>query len=208
MWTQISERVIELIKENLMLRNDKGFEAYKETMDDVPFESYDWNVMIIEELLDAMQYSVKENEKLRELNKQLSQANGLLIKSRFAKNVFEEVGNMDFSLYQEMSRRTMPLYIENTDSEKLTRSNYALGLNGEAGELGDLVKKHVHHGHEFDREKFVGEVGDNLHYLAGLCTLYGVTLEECATMNLHKLGKRYMNGFSSEASIARVDVKA
>lgn len=212
MWTQISERVVELIKENLMLRNQKGFDTYKETMDDVPFENYDWNVMIIEELLDAMQYSVKENEKLKQMNKDLVKTNKILLNSRYGKNVFEEVGKMDFSLYQEMSKRTMPnggVEIDGkTQYSANNVTNYAMGLGGEAGELIDLLKKVLHHGHDFERHKFVGEVGDVLHYLSGLCTMYDISLEECATMNLHKLGKRYANGFSKEASIARVDVKA
>lgn len=195
MWTQISAEIVRIISERLGERNDKGFETYKETLDDVPFENYDWNMMAMEELLDFAQYMMKENERLQRRNMEL-----------------EEIQMMSFNMYQEMSKRTMPNGGVKVDGvvqySAQNVSNYAMGLGGEAGELINLLKKVLHHGHEFERHKFVGEVGDVLHYLAGLCTMYNISLEECATMNLHKLGKRYANGFSKEASIARVDMKA
>jgi NTP pyrophosphatase (non-canonical NTP hydrolase) len=111
---------------------------------------------------------------------------------------------MKFSEYQELSKRTMP------ENDNMGKSNYALGLNGEAGELGEIVKKHIHHHHPLTEKvtvKFKKEVGDVLHYLAGICTMYGVSLEECATLNIVKLqSERYPNGFSYEDSIKRVDV--
>lgn len=42
----------------------------------------------------------------------------------------------------------------------------ALGLNGESGEVADLLKKHLMQGHPFDREKFARELGDVAWYLA------------------------------------------
>lgn len=185
MKTQISEAIVRLISERLGERNDKGFETYKETLDDVPWENYDWNMMAMEELLDMCQYLMKHNMQLQYEIKRLS-------------------SEMKFNEFQIMSKKTMPSYYS-TETERLSKSNYALGLCGESGELGEIVKKNVHHGHEFDRDKFVKEAGDVLHYLAGICTMYDVTLEEVATMNLFKLGKRYKNGFTSEESKQRVD---
>jgi len=75
MKTQIGERVVGIISTLIDERNDKGFETYKETLDDAPFENYDWNMMVIEELLDGMQYMVKENERLREENNWLRKCN-------------------------------------------------------------------------------------------------------------------------------------
>lgn len=85
-------------------------------------------------------------------------------------------------------------------------ANYALGLTGEAGEVGDIVKKEVFHGHRRDSQAIKKELGDTLHYLSGLATMYGWTLEEVAMANIEKLMKRYPGGFSKEASIQRVDV--
>ncbi|RKD26829.1 hypothetical protein BEP19_15960 [Ammoniphilus oxalaticus] len=111
---------------------------------------------------------------------------------------------MTFNKYQELSKRTLPPLWESSEDRKLQISNYAMGLAGEAGEVVDLLKKHVHHGHKLDREALVSEIGDVLHYAAGLCTLIGVVdLEGAASYNIMKLKKRYPNGFSQEASINR-----
>jgi NTP pyrophosphatase (non-canonical NTP hydrolase) len=185
MKTQIGERLVGIISTLVDERNGFGFDKYKETLDDVPYENYNWDRMALEEALDGMQYLLKENQRLR-----------------------DEAG-MDFKMYQNMSERTMPKKKQYGYAEKhseMSKSNYALGLCGEAGELGEIVKKNVHHGHVINRDNFVKEAGDVLHYLAGICTMYEVTLEEVATMNLMKLDKRYGKGFSSEASIERVDV--
>lgn len=118
---------------------------------------------------------------------------------------------MDFHTFQGMSERTMPNGGIMIDGKIFYSghnvANYSMGLAGEAGELVDYIKKVLFHGHEFDRDKFVKEGGDVLHYLAGLCTMYDVTLEELATENLVKLQKRYPNGFSHEASKARKDME-
>lgn len=188
MMTQVTAHVLDVIRKNLLIQNDKGFRKYGETLDDVPFENYDWNQMVMEEMSDAMHYLMMENMKL--------------------KQQLEELRGMKFVDYQEMSKRTMPKMIDEHHVKFYSndsKSNYALGLNGEAGELGDLVKKNVHHGHAFDRDKFVKEAGDVLHYLAGICTMYDVTLDEVATINIHKLHNRYPNGFNTEDSIRRKD---
>lgn len=190
MKTQIGEILVGLISTLVDERNAKGFDTYKETLDDVPFENYNWNQMMIEELLDGLQYAIKKN---LELEQRLKEQNG-----------------MKFNEYQQMSERTLPKKTSYGYAEKwseMSKSNYALGLCGESGELGDIVKKNVHHGHLMNKDEFKKEVGDVLHYLAGLCTMFEVSLEECATMNLVKLQKRYPIGFNFEDSIARKDVE-
>jgi hypothetical protein len=64
----------------------------------------------------------------------------------------------------------------------------ALGLNGEAGEIADHVKKVMFHGHPLDddtKDKIAKEIGD------------------IAQMNVDKLKKRYPEGFSTERSLNR-----
>ena len=44
--------------------------------------------------------------------------------------------------------------------------NGVMGLNGEAGECIDILKKHLFQGHELDREHIAKELGDIAWYLA------------------------------------------
>ncbi len=86
----------------------------------------------------------------------------------------------------------------------------ALGLCGEAGEVADLVKKHVGQGHPFDqamRDRLIGEAGDVAWYLALLCAALMVPLEDVLAANVEKLRGRYPSGFEAERSMARAEVR-
>ncbi|NIL29565.1 nucleoside triphosphate pyrophosphohydrolase family protein [Bacillus thuringiensis] len=116
--------------------------------------------------------------------------------------------------YQEAALRTW-----NTNNDFGGRVlNAALGLTGEAGEVADVVKKAIFHGHGFNpahcpgeeegnTHKIALELGDILYYISIMSHEMGYTLEDIAQMNIAKLAKRYPDGFSREASQARVDVK-
>ena len=83
-----------------------------------------------------------------------------------------------------------------------------LGIASEAGEVADLLKKHLGHGHELDREKLKKELGDVLWYVARIAQHFGMGLEDVARANVAKLRQRYPSGFSTEASKRRADIKA
>lgn len=83
--------------------------------------------------------------------------------------------------------------------------NGALGLTGEAGEVADMIKKYMFHGHLLNRGEFIKELGDCAWYLAFLCTAIDVSLEEVLIENIEKLKKRYPEGFSELASINRAE---
>jgi NTP pyrophosphatase (non-canonical NTP hydrolase) len=110
----------------------------------------------------------------------------------------------DFDEYQELALRT-------ASAESLVDSGTmlnaaALGLNGEAGEIADHVKKIMFHGHPLDnatRDKIAKEIGDILWYCAMGARGLGLGLGEIAEMNVEKLKKRYPDGFSSERSLNR-----
>ncbi|QDD83814.1 nucleoside triphosphate pyrophosphohydrolase family protein [Bacillus cereus] len=116
--------------------------------------------------------------------------------------------------YQEAALRTW-----NTNNDFGGRVlNAALGLTGEAGEVADVVKKAIFHGHGFDpahcpgeeegnTHKIALELGDILYYISIMSHEMGYTLEDIAQMNISKLEKRYPAGFSREASQNRVDMK-
>lgn len=95
---------------------------------------------------------------------------------------------MDFKRYTLQSRKVLlypkevaPLYL-------------ALGLNGEAGELGEKVKKvYRDKNGTFDKEsvlEIMKEAGDTLWYLNSICEELGFTLEDAAILNIEKLEDR------------------
>lgn len=106
---------------------------------------------------------------------------------------------MKLNDYQNISKRTMPA------ADEKGIAGYTLGLVCEAGEVGDIIKKEIFHGHSRNTEKIKDELGDVLHYLSGVATMYGLSLEEVATYNIDKLMKRYPAGFNPNDSINRVE---
>lgn len=110
---------------------------------------------------------------------------------------------MDADTYQQLAMRTAGDLAATPFKDALVIS--ALGLTGEAGEVADLVKKHVGQGHPLDRERLIMEAGDVAWYLARLCTALEVPLGEVLRRNVEKLIARYPDGFSAEASINRTE---
>lgn len=108
---------------------------------------------------------------------------------------------MDMNEYQVLAQRTCN--ITDTVGDKI--ENGCMGLNGEAGECIDLLKKARFQGHELDREKLIEELGDVLWYCAELAAGLGVGLEEVAQRNVDKLRRRYPDGFDPERSVHRDD---
>lgn len=116
---------------------------------------------------------------------------------------------MDIKTFQELSKRTMPKEGSKVRNLVMTKpmilTNYCLGLVGEAAELTDYLKKVIFHGHDLDIDKIKNEMGDFMHYVAGLANLLELDLEDVLDTNIKKLSKRYPEGFSVQASITRMD---
>ncbi|WCK56740.1 nucleoside triphosphate pyrophosphohydrolase family protein [Aneurinibacillus sp. Ricciae_BoGa-3] len=108
---------------------------------------------------------------------------------------------MDFNKYQELAERTANK--SEKDSDNFRFANFGMGISGEAGEVTDLLKKVVFHGHNLDREKLAKELGDVLWYLATIATTANLSLEMIAEKNIEKLKQRYPEGFSETRSINR-----
>ena len=102
--------------------------------------------------------------------------------------------------YQNLCLRTATVPMD----EKIMHLTWSLALAGEVGELANRTKKVFLHGHPYDQEKVVEELGDILWYIAVYSHDIGVDLQEIAQKNVTKLEKRYPNGFSSEASQNRI----
>ncbi|WP_143314233.1 nucleoside triphosphate pyrophosphohydrolase family protein [Clostridium sp. HBUAS56017] len=112
---------------------------------------------------------------------------------------------MKIKEYQEKSIRTMPKeYEPQYDVFKtLQICNMIFGLEGEAGEVTDILKKHLFHGHELDKKHLKEELGDIMFYLVNLVTLYNIDMSDVLEINVDKLLKRYPQGFDKEKSIYR-----
>jgi NTP pyrophosphatase (non-canonical NTP hydrolase) len=103
--------------------------------------------------------------------------------------------------YQRAAARTMNAGL----SDQVRLVDAAAGLAEEAGEVLGLVRKHAFMGHPLDRDRVVKELGDALWCLAAVATSLGITIDDVAKTNVEKVGRRYPEGYSDEASRARVD---
>ena len=112
---------------------------------------------------------------------------------------------MNANDYQKAALRTSGVHTD-TANKNMKLIYCALGLSGEAGEFTDAVKKAQFHGHPDNRDELIGEIGDVMWYAAVAADVLGVSLGEVMQRNVDKLMKRYPNGFSTEDSVARVDV--
>jgi NTP pyrophosphatase (non-canonical NTP hydrolase) len=90
-----------------------------------------------------------------------------------------------------------------TDNTFFDISVLALGLTGESGEVADMIKKVVGHGHDMDKRAIEEELGDVLWYIAVLAQRLNISLHDLALTNVRKLKKRYPNGFTTKDSIKR-----
>ena len=99
---------------------------------------------------------------------------------------------MELTEYQQLAHRTARYPAE-------TGVYYAtLGLVGEAGEIANKVKKIIRdHGSQVTPEvisTLQDEIGDVLWYVAELCTVLGISLDEIAAKNIDKLQDRKQRG--------------
>lgn len=93
---------------------------------------------------------------------------------------------MDLNLYQEKAALTAIYPPGNF-------SYLALGLNGEAGEVAEIVKRSIRKQEpltEEQKEKLALELGDCLWYIANLARELNIELSEIAQKNVDKLASR------------------
>lgn len=107
---------------------------------------------------------------------------------------------MEFKEYQDLAGRTRN--VEYYDREL---ANYALGMVCEAGEAGDILKKHIFHHHILDEYALRKELGDVLWYIANICNILRIDMGDIAEMNISKLKARYPEGFDADKSINRIE---
>jgi NTP pyrophosphatase (non-canonical NTP hydrolase) len=105
--------------------------------------------------------------------------------------------------YREATERTWNVKSQTMTPEEQELSNIAMGVGGEAGEIVDLLKKVIHHGHSMDIDHLTKELGDLKYYLTRLMMFFGISEEKVMIENVLKLRARYPEGFNSEDSINR-----
>jgi NTP pyrophosphatase (non-canonical NTP hydrolase) len=112
-------------------------------------------------------------------------------------------GTIHIMLARGSGKTAMLQNVIEADVEMNRLINGLMGLNGEAGEAIDILKKHLFQGHELDKDHLAEELGDVAWYLAVTADALGYSLEEILQMNIEKLQKRYPDGFDSERSVNR-----
>lgn len=113
-------------------------------------------------------------------------------------NINQGVMFVELNEYQKLAMRTN---IEQPMTQAIC--NGVFGLCGEAGEVADLLKKSLFHGHELDKQALIKELGDVLWYVAYLADTFNIELDKIAQQNIDKLLKRYPEGFTKQHSIQR-----
>jgi NTP pyrophosphatase (non-canonical NTP hydrolase) len=94
--------------------------------------------------------------------------------------------------YAEWTHK-LAVYPDVNTGSKLELSYLALGLNGEAGEIAEKVKKFLRDGH-FDPIQVRAELGDVFWYLCRLCLAMGIPPSEVLAVNIEKLESRKLRG--------------
>lgn len=88
--------------------------------------------------------------------------------------------------------------------EKLQKIESQMDIVQDLGNVAEIVKKHVFHGHSIDKNKLVDSVYRVISYID---TNFKYSISNILEKNIEKLKIRYPEKFSVEDSIARKDVE-
>src|SRR5690554_1806062 len=100
---------------------------------------------------------------------------------------------IELKAYQEFVSSVALYPKQQSDQCTISAMYAALGLNGEAGEVAEHIKK-WHRGGDLDREKVVKELGDVLWYVTEMCNILDISLEGVFLENQQKLQSRKDRG--------------
>jgi len=109
----------------------------------------------------------------------------------------------EFNKYQSEAIKTSQHY----DDVKLRLANYTLGIAGEGGEVAEIIKKYIRGDGELCVDDLRKELGDILWYMANMCEVLGITLQECAEYNIFKLRNRHGEKFTGRGKRDTYDTK-
>ena len=95
------------------------------------------------------------------------------------------------------------MIMEEQGAETSRLMTAALGLNGEAAEFSEIIKKCIFQGKEFDddtHKRLKSELSDVMWYVAQGCIALNTSIDELCEINTNKLKERYPEGFSKDKS--------
>ncbi len=79
----------------------------------------------------------------------------------------------------------------------------AIGMVTEAGEIMDMIKKHIFYGADLDLTNLKEELGDSDWYRSIICDAAKFTIEEIWETNIAKLKSRYGEKFGETRALNR-----
>lgn len=109
------------------------------------------------------------------------------------------------SEYVHAAMRTAPMLLPEFESLGV----FAMGLSGETGEVVDLLKKVVGHGHDLDKDKLIKELGDVMWYLAVLGHRFQSSAEQITYPldHLYEYSKKYEFEGSGNVKTIRLSLR-
>jgi hypothetical protein len=96
--TIVTSEVLKVIAHVLDQQDAKGEKKYGRTLDVTPLDSYDWNLMAMEEMADGLKYLLMENVKL------MNEVDRLTKLLEFKQGNIERLFNLKEQYRQELSR--------------------------------------------------------------------------------------------------------
>ena len=149
---------------------------------------------------DILEILIANRDNINELKNSMNELSNAIIEFG---DFFEEWIKQTES-YTDLALKTLN---KDVFEQKDLILNASLGLSGEVGEVNDIIKKYMYHGHKLDddtKEKIILELGDVCWYVALMAWAIDKTkFEDVLNKNIEKLEKRYHGEFSTEKSINR-----
>lgn len=112
--------------------------------------------------------------------------------------------------YQRLALRTEPgsgAYYQSHqrlgDGKPMRLLHAAVGMQTEAGEFTDQLKKHIFYGKPLDEVNLAEEIGDAMWYCALACNALNISLGDVMATNIAKLKARFPDKFTEDAANVR-----
>lgn len=107
---------------------------------------------------------------------------------------------------QQITRADFVGRLLKQDSRDQMINHAALGICGEAGELADCIKNHIHYRQPLNRTNLIEELGDLEFYIQAVKNLFNISDEQVNAALGEKLGVRYAGlKYSDTAAAERAD---